>query len=56
MCCRADIFYSLQPDNQNETVGKRCQSCLPSCSEENYEVQTVISRRSNDRTNLSSVL
>lgn len=52
----ADIFYSLQPDDINQTLGMYCDRCLPSCTEENYEVQTVISRRSDSKSNLSSVL
>lgn len=51
-----DIFYSLQPDDHNETIGMDCDRCLPSCSEENYEVEKIVARRSNERTNLSSVL
>ncbi|XP_037044653.1 sodium channel protein Nach-like [Bradysia coprophila] len=43
------IFSSLQPpaniDALNETnLGMQC-SCLPSCSEHRYEVQTILSRR-----------
>lgn len=29
-----EIFNSLQPDGVNETLGLKCDNCLPSCSEE----------------------